>query len=94
MHNDIMVDSPPIHLHVLCIEEEDGGWNQGDIKVLKVGRHAVHIDQVNGSHLCKLWRCLCHLSIKRNVQCFNKTSARNILLQLKVDVMYWCNSTE
>ena len=44
-------DSPPVHFHVLPVEEEYGGRNEGDIKVLRVDGHSLHIYNIHVRHL-------------------------------------------
>ena len=43
--------SPPVHLHVLSIEEEDGGWDESDVEVLCVDRDTVSIHYEDVRHL-------------------------------------------
>lgn len=45
---------PPVHFDVLSIEEEDGGRNESDVKVLDIHGHTVHINAVDGCHLGQL----------------------------------------
>ena len=42
---------PPVNFHVLTIEEENGGRDEGDVKILCVHRNTVHIHNVHVSHL-------------------------------------------
>lgn len=42
---------PPVNLHVLTIEEENGGRDESDVKILSVHRNTVHIHNVHVSHL-------------------------------------------
>ena len=42
---------PPVNLHVLTIEEENGGGDESDVKVLGVHRNTVHIHNVHVGHL-------------------------------------------
>lgn len=39
---------------MLSIEEEDGGGQEADVKVLDVERDVVHVHTINGRHLGKL----------------------------------------
>ena len=50
----ILFALPPVHFHVLPIEEEDGGRNESDVKVLDIDWHTVHINAVDGRHLGQL----------------------------------------
>ena len=43
--------SPPVHLHVLAIEKEYGGRDQGNIEIFGVHRDTISIDNVDGCHL-------------------------------------------
>lgn len=47
----VQLYSPPVHLHVLSVEEEDSGRNESDVKVLGVDGDRVH---VHYEHLCHL----------------------------------------
>ena len=42
---------PPVNFHVLTIEEENGGGDEGDVKILCVHRNTVYIHNVHVSHL-------------------------------------------
>lgn len=43
-----------IHLHVLPVEEEDGGGDVADVKVSRVDRSFVHIDDVDRRHVAEV----------------------------------------
>ena len=43
--------TPPIHLHVLAIEEEYGCWDEADVKVLGVHWDSLYINSVDVCHL-------------------------------------------
>ena len=43
--------SPPVHLHVLSVEEEDCRWDESDVEVLRVDRNAVSVHYEDVRHL-------------------------------------------
>ena len=43
--------SPPVHLHVLTVEEEHCGWYKRYIEISGVNRHAVDVNNVDSCHL-------------------------------------------
>ena len=45
------IHSPPVHLHVLTIEEEHCGWDEGDVKVLGVYWYDIHVGYEDICHL-------------------------------------------
>lgn len=45
------LNEPPVHLHVLAIEKEDGCRNEGDVKVRRVHWDGIYIHNVDVSHL-------------------------------------------
>ena len=48
--------SPVVHLHVLPVEEEDGGGDVADVKVACVHRDPVHVHHVDGRHVAQFVR--------------------------------------
>ena len=43
--------SPPVHFHVLPVEEKHGSWYQGNVEIFGVHRDTFDIDNVEGRHL-------------------------------------------
>ena len=60
---------PPVYFDVLSIEEENGGRNKSDVKVLDIHWHTVHINTVDGCHLgqllCRLGQLVGQCKVKR-----------------------------
>lgn len=48
--NNEYARSPPVDLHVLSIEEEDGRWNKSDVEVLCVDRDTVSVNNEDIGH--------------------------------------------
>lgn len=51
-----VIRRPIIHLHVLSVEEEDGGGDVADVKVAGVDRDHVHFYGVYGRHVAQVMR--------------------------------------
>ena len=77
---------PPVYFDVLSIEEENGGRNKSDVKVLDIHWHTVHINTVDGCHLgqllCRLGQLVGQCKVKKMFFSFCLCSFNVTLLQL------------
>ncbi len=71
---------PRVHLHVMCVEEEDGGRNESDVKVADINLNlcCIHIYQ---PYWCKLWY-ISHRFSQLFTSCTSTHTHQNLFLKL------------